>query len=87
MTALPTSPPGRPSSSLHFAVGELSGKLDQILGTILPQLAALQSADASLDLRLKSVEVWQARMMGGVVVITGLIGAWELIKFIIVPGS
>ncbi len=58
MTALPTSPPaaGRPSSSLHFAVGEMSGKLDQIMATILPQIADLKAMDAALDNRLSTLE-------------------------------
>ena len=70
MTAIPSTPPsaGRPSSSLHFVVGEMSGKLDQIMGTILPQLADLRAADVELSSRMTTLETlvnrWQYGFLG-----------------------
>lgn len=80
-------PPGRPSSSLHFAVGELSGKVDQILTTILPQLEAerklREAGDAGLDARVTDLEVWRWRAAGGGGVILFLVGSWEVWQHVI----
>lgn len=65
---------GRPSASLHFAVGEMSGKLDQLLLTLLPQLQAL-------DTRVSSLETWQGRMLGGGAVIVFIITALEAVPY------
>jgi hypothetical protein len=74
MTALPTSPAGRPSASLHYAVGELSGKVDQILLTIIPQINDLKAADQSLSNRVTSLERLQWGFYG-VVSIGGVLWA------------
>lgn len=83
MTALQSSPPGRPSSSLHFVVGEMNGKLDQLMASLLPQLQALREADKSQDERIGRLEVWQARIIGGGGVVVFLISAWEVIRVFI----
>lgn len=75
--------PGRPSASLHFAVGEMSGKLDQLLASLLPQLDALKASDAQLDARVGSLEVWQARMLGGGAVIVFIITALEAVPYVL----
>lgn len=80
-----TSSPGRPSSSLHFVVGEMNGKLDQLLVTILPQLNQLRLTDEGLDNRLYSVEIKLSRYAGGGMVIIFLIGAWEFFANVIQP--
>lgn len=77
--------PGRPSSSLHFVVGEMNGKLDQLLVTILPQLQQLRRTDEGLDSRLYAVELKMSRFVGGGMVIIFLIGAWEFFRYVIQP--
>jgi hypothetical protein len=66
---------GRPSNSLHFAVGEISGKLDQLLVTLLPQLTDHET-------RISTVEVRQARMLGGGAVIVFIITALEAVPYV-----
>jgi hypothetical protein len=77
--------PGRPSSSLHFVVGEMNGKLDQLLTSILPQLNALRLVDEALDSRIYAVELRMSQFMGGGMVIIFLIGAWEFFRYVIQP--
>lgn len=67
--------PGRPSTSLHFAVGEMSGKLDQLLLTLLPQLN-------DINARLSVVETWQGRMLGGGAVVIFIITALEAVPYV-----
>lgn len=66
MTALPSVPasPGRPSSSLHFVVGEMSGKIDQIMASILPQLQELKANDLAIEARLTVLERFQWIVLG-----------------------
>jgi hypothetical protein len=79
------APVGRPSSSLHFAVGEISGKLDQLLVTFLPEITQLKQADDALDNRVSIVELKLSRFAGGGMVILFFIGAWEFIRYVIIP--
>lgn len=65
--------PGRPSNSLHFIVGEMSGKLDQVLATLLIDREEVKDMQG----RLTKVERWQMRMIGGGSVIVFLITAVE----------
>ena len=74
--------PGRPSSSLHYAVGELSGKLDGILSALEPRIKALESADTALDHRVTDLEVWRGRALGGGGVILFLVTSWELVRYV-----
>lgn len=83
MTTITEHPRGRPSSSLHFVVGEMNGKLDQLMASLLPQLQSLREADASLDGRVKSLERGQWLVVGGGSIIVFLIGAWEVVRVII----
>lgn len=83
MTALQSSPPGRPSASLHFVVGEMNGKLDQLMASLLPQLQALREADKDHEDRIGKLEVWQARIIGGGGMVVFLISAWEVIRVFI----
>lgn len=71
----PSITPGRPSNTLHFVVGEMSGKLDQIMATLLPQLT-------ELDTRVKVVELKQALTAGGVGVIVFIITTWEVTRYV-----
>jgi hypothetical protein len=67
---------GRPSNSLHFVVGEMSGKLDQVLSAILLDRRRVEEIDA----RLGRVERWQWRVIGGVSVVVfigGIVEAWH----------
>lgn len=65
---------GRPSNSLHYAVGEISGKLDQLLVQLLPTLTDHET-------RIGNIEVRQARMLGGGAVIVFLITALEAVPY------
>jgi hypothetical protein len=78
-----TYPAGRPSSSLHFVVGEMSGKLDQIMASLLPQLQALREADTDHDNRIGALEVWQARLIGGGTLLVFLITSWEIVRYVV----
>lgn len=74
---------GRPSSSLHFAMGEVSGKLDQLMVAILPRLEALERADQHLETRIGSLEVWRGRSIGGAAVIVFLLTTWEGVRYVL----
>jgi hypothetical protein len=76
---------GRPSSSLHFAVGEISGKLDQLLVTFIPEIAQLKQADDALDSRVSIVELKLSRFAGGGLVVLFLIGSWEFVRYVLIP--
>jgi hypothetical protein len=65
---------GRPSASLHFAVGEMSGKLDNLTALLVPQLADHET-------RIGALEVWQGRLLGGGAVIVLIITALEAIPY------
>ncbi len=80
-----TSSRGRPSNSLHFVVGEMNGKLDQLLASILPQLQALREADSSLETRLVVVERNQWMQLGGAGILIFLVTGWEVIRYILLP--
>ena len=84
MSTLTEHPRGRPSSSLHFVVGEMNGKLDQLMASLLPQLQSLREADASLDGRVKSLERGQWVVVGGGSIIVFLVGAWEVIRVVFI---
>lgn len=76
---------GRPSSSLHFVVGEMNGKLDQLLTSILPQLNALRLVDEGHDQRIYAIELRLSRFVGGGMVLIFLVGAWEFFRYVIQP--
>ena len=64
---------GRPSNSLHFIVGEMSGKLDQVLAAILMDRQRVDS----LEGRVEVLERWRWRILGGGSVLVFLIGSVE----------
>lgn len=67
---------GRPSNSLHYAVGELSGKVDAIRLDLMPRLTDVEQ-------RVTTLEQWQWRSIGGGGVILFLVGSWEVIQHVI----
>lgn len=75
--------PGRPSSSLHFVVGEMNGKLDQLMASLMPQLASLVAADDALDVRVAALEVWQGRLLGGMALVVFLVSGWEVVRYVV----
>lgn len=83
MTASPSL--GRPSNSLHYAVGEISGKLDQVIASLLPQLVELKAGHEALEVRVSQNEKVLARFMGGGAVVIFLITAFEVIRYVILP--
>lgn len=62
---------GRPSSSLHQAVGELSGKMDTLLTIIHPQIQ-------QLDKRVTVLESFRWQAIGGSVVVGFLLSVYEV---------
>lgn len=76
--------PGRPSNSLHYAVGEISGKLDQVIAYLLPQLHTIREDHAALEVRVGNNEKMIARAMGGGAVVVFLVTAWEVIRVLII---
>lgn len=81
--AVTSAAPGRPSSSLHYAVGEISGKLDQVIANLLPRLNEIEANHSTLTLRVDGLEKWQARIGGGIAVIVIILGAVEVIRYVI----
>lgn len=74
-----TSPQlGRPSNTLHFLVGEMSGKLDQVLSTLLTDRARVDS----LEGRVTTVERWQWKVIGGGSIIVLLLGTAEVWQYV-----
>lgn len=67
---------GRPSNSLVFTVGEMSGKLDHLIATLTPQLL-------DHDTRLSSVESFQWKIVGAGSILVFILGSWELIRYVI----
>jgi hypothetical protein len=61
----------------------MNGKLDQLMAAILPQLTSLRETDASHDLRIQALEVWQGRMLGGGAVILFILTSWETIRYVV----
>lgn len=74
---------GRPSNTLHYAVGEISGKLDQVIAHLIPRLSDLETSHAALEVRVGANEKVLARFMGGGAVIVFLISAYEVIRYVI----
>lgn len=70
--------PGRPPSSLVFAVGRLDGKVDQILQA----LPAFNRRLDDIEGDVVELKLWQARLIGGAIVITFIISAWEIITYV-----
>lgn len=79
----PTRGSGRPSASLHYVVGEMNGKLDQLMAAILPQLASLRETDHDHSQRIQKLEIWQGRMLGGGAVVLFFITSWETLKYVL----
>lgn len=77
-----THPSGRPTNSLHYAVGEVSGKLDQIMALLLPRLSTIEANHAALEVRVGSNERTLARGIGGGAVVVFLITAYEVIRYV-----
>lgn len=69
---------GRPSNTLHFIVGEMSGKLDQVLNIAMDE----RKRWADLDDRVGSLEVWRGRILGGGAVIVFLFGSVEALRYV-----
>lgn len=74
---------GRPSNSLHFSIGEISGKLDQLLINVLPRLTNLEEADQMLEGRIAGIEKWQARLIGGGAVVVFLFTGFEVFRYVL----
>ena len=82
MEAVETLGRGRQPNSLYFAVGEINGKLDQLIASLLPRFADLEQVDLDHETRLKSLEVWQARILGGGGVVLFIITSFEVFRVI-----
>ena len=78
-----TSASGRPSNSLHYAVGEISGKLDQVIAQLVPQLASIETNHGVLSLRVDTLEKWQSRIMGAGGIIIIVLSSVEVIRLVI----
>lgn len=81
MTGVATA--GRPSASLHYAVGELSGKLDMILASVNPRILALEDTAKGMDQRVTTLEQFRWQAIGGGGVILFIVGSWELVRYVI----
>lgn len=73
---LPPMPRGRQPNALYFKVGEMDGKLDQLLALVIPQLK-------DFDARISNLEIWQGRLLGGFAVIVFLVGGVEVFRALI----
>jgi hypothetical protein len=70
--------PGRPSNSLHFKVGELSGKIDQVLSTLLEDRRKWEG----LDVRVGSLESFRSQAIGASSIMVLVIGSWEVVRYV-----
>ncbi|WP_420381684.1 hypothetical protein [Novosphingobium sp.] len=62
----------------------MNGKLDQLMATLLPQLASLRETDHDHNNRIRKLEVWQGRTLGGGAVIVFLIVPFmEIVRYVI----
>jgi hypothetical protein len=73
---------GRPSNSLHFIVGEMSGKLDQVLMALLDDRKASAGKFEAVDRRLEVLERWRWRIVGGGSVVVFLLGSVEVFRYV-----
>lgn len=84
MSALTDVPQrGRPSTSLHYAVGEINGKLDQLIASLIPQLNTIVANHDALEVRVGAVERRIAWAWGAGAVVVFAITAWETIRVIV----
>lgn len=74
---------GRPSASLHFAVGELKGSVEAIRLELMPRLRDLESGHDKHDQRITDLEIWRGRAIGGGGVILFLVTSWEVVQHVI----
>lgn len=74
---------GRPSNSLHFVVGEINGKMDQLLASILPQLQSIKQDHSSLEARVVVLEAGRWQLIGAGSVVVFIITAWEVIRYVV----
>jgi hypothetical protein len=81
MTSVVTSA-GRPSNSLHFIVGEMSGKLDQVLMALLDDRQQTRQGFEDVGRRLAILEKARWRIVGGGSVVLFLIGSVEAIRYV-----
>ena len=80
---LDTLPRGRQPNGLYFTVGEINGKLDQMIASILPQFTLLRETDEGFEVRIGELEKWQARILGGGSVILFIITSFEVIRYVL----
>lgn len=65
---------GRPSSSLHFMVGQISGKLDAILLDVTPRIQALEGRVGGVERK-----VWYVTGASGVILV--LLSSLEVLRY------
>ncbi len=78
-----TTQVGRPTNSLVFLVGEMNGKLDNLIFA----MPALNRRVDDVENEVSKIKVLLARGMGGGGVILFLITSWELLRYVhVIPG-
>lgn len=79
----PQASAGRPSSSLHFVVGEINGKMDQLIASLLPQLITINANHEALEVRVDNLEGSIQYVKGGAALLVFIVTAWEIIRVLI----
>lgn len=65
---------GRPPSSLTLLVGQIDGKLDQLLANLVPQVNDQED-------RIRDLEVWRGWTKGGGAALFSLIAVMEALRY------
>lgn len=65
---------GRPPSNLTLLVGQIDGKLDRVIETLIPQVGQHET-------RIASLERWRAYTTGGGAAILGIISLVEALRY------
>jgi len=74
---------GRPPNSLHYAIGEMSGKLDQLVANLNPRLVRLEDCQVELDGKIDALHAWKSKATGATAVIVFIITSLEVIRYVI----
>lgn len=82
--ALPTGPSpvytqarvtrGRPPATLTLLVGQIDGKLDQIIASLVPQVNDQED-------RIRDLEVWRGYSKGGMAALLSLVAIMEAMRY------
>lgn len=74
-----------PTHSVFYVIGEVNGKLDQLITTLLPQLSTLAASDEAILVRVSALENKHSWLVGVGAAVAFIITAWEVIRVVFIP--